>query len=261
MDITVERLRFSYNSSPLLDEIDLTVRAGEIFTILGPNGSGKTTLLKNISGVLSPDTGAIYLGIKRVEDLAPRERARYLAVVEQEREVGFAFTVREVVAMGRYPHQRWFSRESAEDARTIEEAMNLADVITLSRRSMQELSGGERQRVFLAMAFAQNPQVLLLDEPTAHLDINYQIQIMNIIQRQAKRQVTVLAAIHDLNLAAQYSHKIGLLHEGRWLALGSPMDVLTEGNIRKAFRTNVIVEVLPARRGIHIRPPVSETLP
>ncbi len=125
----------------------------------------------------------------------------------------------------------------------------------------RNFQGGERQRVFLATAFAQNPQILLLDEPTAHLDINYQIQIMNIIQRQAKRQVTVLTAIHDLNLAAQYSQKIGLLHEGRWLALGSPMEVLTEGNIRKAFRTNVIVEVFPARRGIHIRPLVSETLP
>lgn len=252
MDITVEGLRFSYNGKPVLQEISLSIQKGEILAIIGPNGSGKTTLLKNISGVLTPDEGAVYLDMKRVTDLSTRDIARHLTAVEQEREVGFDFTVREIVAMGRFPYQGRFARETKEDERQITEAMELANVISFADRSIRELSGGEKQRTFLAMALSQEPKVLLLDEPTIHLDINYQIQIMEIVRQQAKTGLTVLMALHDLNLAAQYADRVALVYRGRLLAIGEPKEVLTPTNIRRAFETDVVVGHNPLTNSLYI---------
>jgi len=241
MKITVNGLKFSYNGAPLLDRIDLTVSEGEILAIVGPNGSGKTTLLRNISGVLSPETGAVYLDMKRLTELPIMELARHLAVVEQEREIGFDFAVGEVVALGRLPHRSRFARQTNTDKQWIERAMKLTNVAAFADRSIRELSGGEKQRVFLAMALAQNPRVLLLDEPTAYLDINYQLQIMKIVRQQAADGLTVLMAIHDLNLAAQYADRVAILHQGQLLAIGKSVDVLTEANIKQAFQADVVV--------------------
>jgi len=252
MDITVEGLRFSYNGKPVLQEISLSIQKGEILAIIGPNGSGKTTLLKNISGVLTPDEGAVYLDMKRVTDLSTRDIARHLTAVEQEREVGFDFTVREIVAMGRIPYQGRFARETKEDKQQIREAMELANVISFADRSIRELSGGEKQRTFLAMALSQEPKVLLLDEPTIHLDINYQIQIMEIVRQQAKTGLTVLMALHDLNLAAQYADRVALVHRGRLLAIGESKEVLTPTNIRRAFETDVVVGHNPLTNSLYI---------
>jgi len=252
MDITVEGLKFSYNGSPLLEGIDLTVSEGEILAIVGPNGSGKTTLLKNVSGILSPEVGSIYLDMTRLPELSMTELARYLAVVEQEREIGFDFTVREIVALGRLPHRGRFARETRTDKEWIGRAMELTNVAPFAKRSIRELSGGEKQRVFLAMALAQNPRVLLLDEPTTYLDINHQIQIMEIVRQQAAAGLTVLIAIHDLNLAAQYADRVAILHRGRLLAVGRPTDVLTEVNIKQAFQTDVAVGKNPVTNSIYI---------
>jgi len=252
MEITVEGLRFSYTGSPLLDGIDLTVPKGEVLAIVGPNGSGKTTLLKNISGILSPEVGSIYLDMTRLPELSITELARYLAVVEQEREIGFDFTVREIVALGRLPHRGRFARETRTDKQWIGRAMKLTNVAAFAERSIRELSGGEKQRVFLAMALAQNPRVLLLDEPTTYLDINHQLQIMEIVCQQAAAGLTVLMAIHDLNLAAQYADRVAILHRGRLLAVGRPADVLTEANIKQAFQTDVAVGENPVTNSIYI---------
>lgn len=252
MEITVDGLKFSYNGSPLLDGIDLTVPKGEVLAIVGPNGSGKTTLLKNISGILSPEVGSVYLDMTRLPELSITELARYLAVVEQEREIGFDFTVREVVALGRIPHRGRFARETSADKQWIRRAMELANVAPFAERSIRELSGGEKQRVFLAMALAQNPRVLLLDEPTTYLDINHQLQIMEIVRQQAAAGLTVLMAIHDLNLAAQYADRVTILHRGRLLAIGRPADVLTEANIKQAFQTDVAVGKNPVTNSIYI---------
>jgi len=252
MDITVEGLRFSYNGKPVLQKINLTIQEEEILAIVGPNGSGKTTLLKNISGVLTPEEGAVYLDMKRVTDLSTREIARHLTAVEQEREVGFDFTVREIVAMGRIPYQGRFARETKEDERRIIKAMELANVTSFANRSIRELSGGEKQRTFLAMALSQEPKVLLLDEPTIHLDINYQIQIMEIVRQQAKTGLAVLMALHDLNLAAQYADRVALVHRGRLLAIGEPKEVLTPTNIRRAFETDVVVGHNPLTNSLYI---------
>jgi len=252
VDITINGLHFSYDGSPILREITLSMQKGEVLAIVGPNGSGKTTLLKNISGVLTPDAGAVYLDMKQITDLSPREISRCLTAVEQEHEVGFDFTVREVIAMGRIPYQGRFARETTKDAQQIREAMELAHVSSFASRSIQELSGGEKQRVFLAMALAQNPQVLLLDEPTAYLDINYQLQIMKIVRQQAAAGLTILMAIHDLNLAAQYADRVAILHRGRLLAVGRPADILTEANIKQAFQADVIVGKNSATNSVYI---------
>ena len=252
MEITTDGLKFSYNDSPLLNGIDLTVPKGEILAIVGPNGSGKTTLLKNISGILSPQVGSVYLDMTRLPELSMTELARYLAVVEQEREIGFDFTVREIVALGRLPHRGRFARETSVDKQWITEAMELTNVAPFAERSIRELSGGEKQRVFLAMTLAQNPRVLLLDEPTTYLDINHQLQIMEIICQQAAAGLTVLMAIHDLNLAAQYANRVAILHQGRLLAIGRPADVLTEVNINQAFQVDVAVGKNPVTNSIYI---------
>jgi len=252
MDITVEGLRFSYNGKPVLQKLNLTIQEEEILAIVGPNGSGKTTLLKNISGVLTPDAGAVYLDMKQIAGLSTREIARHLTAVEQEREVGFDFTVREIVAMGRIPYQGRFARETQKDKQKIREAMELANVTSFANRSIRELSGGEKQRTFLAMALSQEPKVLLLDEPTIHLDINYQIQIMEIVRQQAKTGLAVLMALHDLNLAAQYADRVALVHRGRLLAIGEPKEVLTPTNIRRAFETDVVVGHNPLTNSLYI---------
>ncbi len=254
MEIRVDKLRFSYNSSPILNGIDLAVRKSEVLAIIGTNGSGKTTLLKNISGVLAPETGAIYLDLKRLADFSPADLARCLTVVEQEREVGFDFTVREIVALGRIPHRSRFARETEGDRGSIRRAMELADITSFAERSIHTLSGGEKQRVFLAMALAQEPRILLLDEPTTHLDITHQIQIMEIVRQQAAAGLTVLIAVHDLNLAAQYADRVAILYKGRLLAVGRPEQVLTTVNIRRAFATDVVVGRNPLTNSIYINP-------
>jgi len=162
-------------------------------------------------------------------------------MVEQERPIGFDYTVREVVAMGRTPHRGRFARETADDRGAIERAMTLADVGDLKDRSIRAVSGGERQRVFLAMALAQQPKALLLDEPTTHLDLRHQVQFMSIVQERAEEGATVLMAIHDLTLAAQTTDRIALMHQGRIIVTGPPSDVLTRRHIKQAFNLDVVV--------------------
>ncbi|MCK4246329.1 heme ABC transporter ATP-binding protein [Candidatus Bipolaricaulota bacterium] len=254
MNITIEGLHFSYGQNPVLEKIDLSIQKGEIFAIVGPNGSGKTTLLKNISGVLTPDRGAVYLNMRQIADLSTWEIARQLTMVEQDREVSFDFTVREVIAIGRIPHQSRFARENKVDKELIEEAMRVCSVDLMTNRLIAEISGGERQRVFLAMALAQEPKVLLLDEPTTHLDINYQAQIMEIIRAQAIDGLTVVMALHDLNLVAQYADRAAMLDKGQLLEIGKPDEVLTEANIKRVFHADVIVTNHPLTNSFYVMP-------
>lgn len=251
MKVAIRDLEFRYDAKSVLKDIDLEAAEGEVLALVGPNGSGKTTLLKNISGVLKPPKGAIYLDFKKLTELSPKEIARQLAAVEQEVHVGFDFTVREVVELGRLPHLKRLQTFRAQDQQAIEEAMRATEVQSFAERSIFSLSSGERQRVWLAMALAQEPKVLLLDEPTAHLDINYQIGIMGIIKSLAQKGLTVLLAIHDLNLAAVYADRIAVLHKGRIVALGEPRNVLTEELIERVFKARVRVFRTP-QDGFHI---------
>ncbi|OGF55095.1 MAG: hypothetical protein A2Z21_04760 [Candidatus Fraserbacteria bacterium RBG_16_55_9] len=261
--IRVENLTFAYNSRPVFEGITLDVKAGELLALVGPNGSGKTTFLRAISGVLPVNAGAVYLNLRGesprlVSTLVPKELARSLAAVEQEVHVEFDFTVREIVALGRLPHSHRLNPFSMQDKRIVEEAMERLAITPFAERSIQTLSSGERQRVFLAMALAQEPRVLLLDEPTAHLDLKYQIEIMELIRELADQSLTVIAAIHDLNLAARYADRVAVLSQGRLAACGHPRPLLTEELIESVW--GVRVRVLQDRAGLWIIPQASSDL-
>jgi len=255
MRLEIEHLSFAYGSAtPALRHVDLSVPAASSVALIGPNGSGKSTLLKLASGALRPDTGTVCLDSKPIASMSARHLARRLAMVEQEWPMGFDFTVREVVAMGRIPHSGRFAHESTESRVAIDRAMDLADVRPLADRSIRAISGGERQRVYLAMALAQEPDVLLLDEPTTHLDLRHQVQFMSIVREQVLGGVTALVAIHDLTLAAQSCERIALLHEGRIAETGAPSAVLTELNLQRIFRIEAIVEQHPKLGTTYVLP-------
>lgn len=254
MKVNVEGLKFSYNGKSVLGDLDLSVREGEFLGVVGPNGSGKTTLLKNMGGVLEPDRGMVYLDGKKIPRIPIKEIATKVAALQQETTVGFDFTVREVVEMGRFPHLDRFERHSDGDLRAVERAIEVTDLREFTDRYVNKLSGGEKQRVFLALALAQEPELLLLDEPTASLDINYQIKIMETVQSLQSDGLTVVAAIHDLNLAAQYSDRVALLDGGKVKVIGEPREVLTKENIADVFGVEVEVENSEVKGSIHIFP-------
>jgi iron complex transport system ATP-binding protein len=255
MRVTVANVSFTYdNTTPALKGVDLAVVSGESVALIGPNGSGKSTLLKVVSGALRPDDGTVRLDDSSIGSLSARQIARRLAMVEQERSIGFDFTVREVVAMGRIPHRGRFARESRDDRRAIDHAMELADVRNLADRSIRAVSGGERQRVYLGMALAQEPDVLLLDEPTTHLDLRHQVQFMTIVRERADEGMTVLIAIHDLTLAAQAADRIALMSEGRIVVMGTPSEVLTPSNVQRVFDVEAVVGEHPELGTTYVLP-------
>jgi len=255
MHVTVEHVSFAYDAAtPALRGIDLAIASGESVALIGPNGSGKSTLLKVVSGALHPQNGTIRLNGSPIATLSPRQIARRLAMVEQERSMGFDFTAREVIAMGRIPHRGRFARESIKDRLAIDRAMELADVRELADRSIRAVSGGERQRVFLGMALAQEPDVLLLDEPTTHLDLRHQVGFMSIVQDRGEAGLTVLIAIHDLTLAAQAADRIALLSEGRSVVTGTPSEVLTSSNVRRVFGVEAAVGEHPELGTTYVLP-------
>lgn len=247
LDLVVDNVSFAYASRSVLEDISFHIRGGDFVGIIGPNGSGKSTLLKNMSRVLAPQGGAIYLAEEDLEKIPRGRLARKIAVVPQETAVNFAFTVEQVVLMGRTPHLGRFQWEGPEDHRIAREAMEATGILPLAQRPITTLSGGERQRAIIAQALAQQPRVLLLDEPTSHLDISHQVEIFELLRVLSQReQVTVIANLHDLNLAAQYCDYLILLSEGRVFALGSPAKVLTPENVEAVYGTEVLVDLNPA---------------
>lgn len=255
MRVDVKAVSFAYDVKRcVLRDVSLSAHTGQAVGLIGSNGSGKSTLLRLISRSLNPDQGSIQLGGKDVADLRTREIARCLAMVAQERTIGFDFTVRDVVAMGRFPHRGRWSRESRADREAIERAMRWAEVERLSRRSVLALSGGEGQRVFLAMALAQEPQVLLLDEPTTFLDLRHQLSFLSIVKERIAEGLTVVLAIHDLTLAAQTADRIVMLHDGLVACAGPPEDVLTVENIRSVFGVEAVVGQHPETRMLYVLP-------
>lgn len=255
--VRIANLTFSYDGRPALERITLEIHPGELLALIGPNGSGKTTLLRALSGVLRPQGGAVYLdftggNIRPISAIRPKELARLLAALEQETHVAFDFTVEELVSLGRLPHLHKLSPLSTHDRQAVEEAMRRVGVLEFAQRSVQELSGGERRRAFLALALAQKPQILLLDEPTAHLDLKYQIEIMELVRRLTKQGLGVIAALHDLNLAARYADRVAVLCQGRLMACGIPAEVLTLKLIQEVW--GVDVEILSRQGGLWILP-------
>ena len=247
--LEAKQVGFSYYNGRVLDGIDLQLQQGELVGLIGPNGSGKTTLLKVLSGLLNPRPGSVHLYGARLRGLSRRQIAQRIAVVPQELTTPFGFTAWEMVMLGRTPHVRPLVGATARDRAVVKEKMALTGTLELAPRPFGELSGGEQQRIIIAMALAQEAEILLLDEPTVHLDISHQIEIADLIQQlNCEQGLTVLAIVHDLNLAALYFDRLLLLHGGRFVANGTPDEVLREDRIRQVFQANVQVQQHPTRR-------------
>ena len=216
--------------------VSLSLHNGELVGLIGPNGAGKTSLLRLLGGLRKPSSGEIELMGQILKTYSTREIARLIASVPQAAAMDFAFTVREVVLMGRAPHLGRFDLEGPNDREIADQAMRQMDVMGLAERYLPTLSGGERQRVFVARALAQQPRVLLLDEPTANLDVGHQLDMLDTVKSLAHDQgMGVMAAIHDLDLAAQFCDRLILLDHGEWIGEGSPQDVLTPENLHAVF--------------------------
>ena len=243
MLLKIEDIDFSYLSSKILDGVTFDAKSGEFLGIMGPNGSGKTTLLRCISDVLSPQIGTVLMDGKDIHKLSKKEIAKNIGVVPQNSVVDFAFTISELVLMGRTPHTERFKSETSHDFEIAENVMKLTNTLHLAERTFDELSGGERQRVIIARALAQEPKILLLDEATVHLDISSKFEILNLVKNLSKKNdIVVIAVFHDLNLAAQYSDKLILLDEGKIVSIGLPEEVLTPENIQNTYHIDAIVK-------------------
>jgi iron complex transport system ATP-binding protein len=252
--LTVDNVSFSYDrTAPILRNVSFTVQKGEFLSLAGPNGAGKSTMLRILDRILLPQQGRILLEGRSLHKFSRSELARRIALVPQDSGLHFPFTVFEVVLMGRAPHTRGAVFENARDNEIAMAMMRVTDVERLAHQPITKLSGGERQRAFIARALAQEPEILLLDEPNAHLDISHQVEVFRLIKRlNTDSGLTVISVSHDLNLAATYSDRIGMILRGALAALGSPEEVLTEERIREVFRADVLVDRHPATRAPRI---------
>ena len=253
--LEVDGVTFGYERQPLFYDVHLQVHSGEMVGLLGPNGSGKTTLLRLMSGILSPQQGTIFFDGRPLHDWGRRNIAQNIAVVPQELQVPFAFSVEQMVSLGRSPYINWLGSRSSKDEDAVRDAMQAAEVVPLAHRIFNELSGGERQRVMVAMALAQQPKLLLLDEPTAHLDIKYQIDVLELVQKlNLERGVTIIAALHDLNLAARYFPRLVLFQHGI-VADAGPAEVLDPQLLKRVYGIEVQVGILRGAQHLSVLPP------
>ncbi|EEG76265.1 ABC transporter ATP-binding protein [Dethiobacter alkaliphilus] len=236
LQLKIHELTMEYDAHPILDGVNFSIQGGEMIALLGPNGAGKSTLMRCISKALEPSSGTVLFNDREIRSLSSGEIARQLAVVPQDTGVDFDFTVEEVVQMGRFPYQKgWRNAENSDDS-LVHSAMETTGILKLRHRSAATLSGGERQRMVFARALCQEPELLLLDEPTANLDIGYQWELLHIaLKLNREKGVTIIAAIHDLNLATLFFSQFILLSAGKVLSIGSSEEVLTETNISKSY--------------------------
>lgn len=250
MILEVSGVSCAYDGADALSDVTFRLSPGDFAAVAGPNGSGKSTLIRTLSRVLRPRLGSTLLDGNDLYTIPARQSAQAIAVLPQETLVEFEFTCEEIVLMGRAPHLGRFESEKERDRSVVREAMERTGTWELRHRPVVELSGGERQRVLLARAFAQEPRVLLLDEPTAHLDLSYQVQILRLVRAlRDEKKTAVLASLHDLNLAAAYADRVVLLSKGRVQAVGSPVEVLIEPVLRPIFGPEVMVRPHPDTGG------------
>lgn len=243
-----EQLSFTYSSEDwmVLKDVDLKIESGQMVAVVGPNGSGKTTFLKLASGVLRPTRGRMLLDEIDLKDLGRNKIAQKVAMVPQYFYMPFAFTVAEVVMMGRTPFIKLLGGEKEHDRNAVQQSMESTGVTEFENRLFNDLSGGERQRAILALAMAQEPKLLLLDEPTAHLDINHQIELLQLVRKlNQEQEITIAAVMHDLNLASLYFDRLIILKDGTVYADGSPQEVLTADIIQHVYGTQVHVTTHP----------------
>jgi iron complex transport system ATP-binding protein len=239
-------LSFSYGSSPVLKQLSFSIRKGDFFIIIGPNGSGKTTLMKILSGILHAQKGRMEILGRPFGDYTRKALAKTVALVPQMAAMDFPFTVTELVLMGRSPHLGVLGLEQERDIEIARQAMSFTEVEHLASRKLDELSGGERQRVSIARAICQEPQIILLDEPTASLDLAHQVRVMDLMERlKEEKAVTVVMVSHDVNLAAMYGDDLLLLKDGEIVSIGSPNEVLTYQTLEKTYGCTLLVDKSP----------------
>lgn len=243
MMLKINNISFSYRQDKkILDDISLDVNQGDVLGILGINGAGKTTFIKCINNIFSPDSGTVKVNGKDISSMTPKEIAQLIAYVPQYNGTFFNINVLDTVMMGRLPYAgRSYSKKDREIVYNILEKMNLEK---FAFRSIREMSGGERQRVFIARALAQQPKIIILDEPTSSLDLHNQLFILKIIEDLAKRDnLTIIMIIHDLNLASMFCSKLVMLKEGKIFAQGNSADVLIEENISKVYKVSSKISI------------------
>lgn len=242
--LNIKDLVIYYSDNRVVDSVSLIVKPGEVVALIGPNGAGKTSLVRGISGVADITSGQVTFDSANLISLKPPARARIMAVVPQVSYFGGAYSVEQVVMMGRTAHMSWLGKPVEEDQQHVARAMQVTKTTSLAERRIAELSGGEQQRVMLARALAQDTPLLVLDEPTNHLDLQHQGTILSLVKEQSRaRNLAVLMVLHDLNLVSLFADKAALLVDGRIQVCGSPVDVLTEEIISDAYQTEL--DVIP----------------
>lgn len=251
--MTINNLNGGYHKETVIRDISLEIKEGDFLGIIGPNGSGKTTLLRLMSRVLSPQKGSIMLHGKDINSLDLKEFCQKVAFVSQDALINFSFSVWEIALMGRIPHLKRLQLEGKEDILAAKNALKMTGMQDLKDKLMDELSSGERQLAIIARALTQEPVLLFLDEPTSHLDIGHQIQILDLLKKLNRRKnLTIVTVLHDLNLAGAYCNRIVLLDSGRVFKDGTPDEVLTYQNIEKVYKTVVVVNKNPINSRPHV---------
>ncbi|MEA5463696.1 ABC transporter ATP-binding protein [Leptothoe sp. PORK10 BA2] len=243
MVLETRDLRGGYGNQAIIDQVTLALNPGEWLSILGANGSGKSTLLRLLGRILSPQQGSILLNGQDIQRLSPTTIAQKLALLPQQQILPTGVTVYQLVSLGRSPHQPWWQWElGTEDREHIEQALVWTEVEQYRHQAVSALSGGQRQRAFLALALAQQPQVLLLDEPTTYLDIHYQLQILELLKRlNQQTDLSIVTVLHDINLAARYSDRLAFMRRGKIWALGPVLDTLTPNIVNEVFDVDVAI--------------------
>jgi iron complex transport system ATP-binding protein len=242
----IDRLVSGYPGKTVISGISFSTREGEFLGIIGPNGAGKSTLLKTMSRVLRPSSGSVKMGLRDIFSMPVKEFARSVAFVSSDPSIVFPFTGLDVIMMGRFPHLRMFASESRQDIEAVDRAVEAADCAGIISRPIDNMSAGERQRILIAKALAQEPEVIVLDEPTSHLDISHQVQVLDILKDlSVKKRISIIAVLHDLNLAAEYCDRLLLMDNGAIVSSGAPSDVLDYATIEKVYKTVVVIRENP----------------
>ncbi len=244
--LVAENLTSGYEKQVVIQDISFSLKEREFIGLVGPNGAGKSTLLRVLNRILGIWEGKLTFKGKNLEEYSIKELAKEIAFLPQNIETPFSYTVEEFILLGRYPYFDYFGRYNSQDKKILEEIMNLTDILSLKDKKINHLSGGEKQRVFLAQTLIQEPKLLLLDEPVAHLDIKHQIEILDLIKRENQEKgITTIVVLHDLNLASEYCERIILVSEGKIYKIGTPEEIITYQNLEEVYKTVVVVEKNP----------------